>query len=48
MNIVLTKLTCKKCGYEWFPKVPVEPKVCPRCKSYKWHEVKKRGIKNNA
>jgi hypothetical protein len=26
---------CKRCGYLWTSRVK-EPKVCPRCISYKW------------
>lgn len=25
-------MTCKRCGYEWAPRVKV-PKACPRCKT---------------
>jgi len=27
---------------EWYPKKPVEPKVCPKCKSYAWKEPRKK------
>lgn len=30
---------CKKCGYEWTPKV-AQPKECPQCKARKWNETK--------
>jgi Zn finger protein HypA/HybF involved in hydrogenase expression len=29
-------LKCKKCGYQWFPRME-NPTVCPKCKSYKWN-----------
>lgn len=28
---------CTRCGYTWEPKRGVPPKVCPKCKSYKWN-----------
>lgn len=28
---------CTRCGYVWEPKKGVPPKVCPKCKSYKWN-----------
>jgi len=30
------QLKCKRCGYDWMPQQPQLPKVCPRCKNYKW------------
>ena len=30
---------CQRCQFRWNPKVK-EPKVCPKCKSYKWKEEK--------
>lgn len=33
---------CKKCGFVW-KSVVDKPKVCPRCKSYKYEEERKRG-----
>jgi predicted Zn-ribbon and HTH transcriptional regulator len=38
MNV--KELTCTKCSYKWFPIKGKAPKVCPRCKSYKWDDVK--------
>lgn len=35
-------LLCERCGYEWYPQRPQLPAVCPRCKSYKWQEPRKR------
>uniref|UniRef100_A0A6H2A626 Uncharacterized protein n=1 Tax=viral metagenome TaxID=1070528 RepID=A0A6H2A626_9ZZZZ len=31
--MVLKKIKCKKCGYEWIPKIQ-KPKSCPSCKQY--------------
>lgn len=33
---------CNKCGYQWTPKEDKPPKVCPRCKSYKWDKSNKK------
>ena len=35
MNLV--KFKCKKCGWEWTPRVE-KPKVCPNCQKRKWDE----------
>ena len=37
----MNELKCKHCGYEWAARVE-KPKVCPRCKNYKWLEGKKK------
>ncbi len=34
-------LKCLRCGHVWYPKPGTTPKVCPRCKSYKWNVQKK-------
>ena len=31
-----TVLQCVKCGHSWVPTKGKEPKVCPKCKTYKW------------
>ncbi len=33
--------TCKRCGLDWQPIVP-KPRVCPRCKSYRWETAAKK------
>jgi len=35
------KVKCKKCGYEWVPRVE-NPKECPNCKSRYWRGDRKR------
>lgn len=30
---------CVKCGHQWISGLDREPKVCPRCKSYKWKKI---------
>lgn len=40
MKIQLTQLECKRCGYIWIPRTINKPKVCPKCKHYKWNEEK--------
>jgi len=32
----LPRLHCYRCHYEWFPKTPKAPKVCPKCKDTRW------------
>ena len=41
-------LNCLRCGHEWIPNRPVEPKVCPKCNSPYWNKpkVKQSGPKN--
>lgn len=41
-KMVLTK--CKRCGYEWIPKVAVVI-LCASCRSPYWNVVKTRGVK---
>jgi len=31
---------CVRCGYKWH-SLTMEPKVCPRCKSYYWMQERK-------
>ena len=33
----LVKLTCRKCGNKWTPRVE-KPKECPKCTNRKWDE----------
>lgn len=35
------KFKCLRCGWEWNPIVP-KPSTCPKCKSYRWKEKRKR------
>ena len=32
---------CKRCGYNWQPRVEGRPKSCPECKSRQWDAPKK-------
>lgn len=41
MKVLLKKLQCKRCGWEWAPRKPVVY-LCPHCKSPKWHEEKEK------
>lgn len=34
----LSNLYCYVCHYEWFPRTPKTPKICPRCKNPNWAE----------
>ena len=38
LNILTLK--CLRCGHEWIPNRPIEPKVCPKCNSPYWNKVK--------
>jgi len=39
LTTTTTLLDCKRCGHDWEPMYPdALPRVCPRCKSYKWRE----------
>lgn len=35
----IKKLKCKRCGYEWIPRVE-KPKTCSACKSRYWNKKK--------
>lgn len=35
------RLTCKRCLYEWVPRVDGKPRTCPRCKSPRWDEERR-------
>ena len=39
------KKTCLHCGYQWESRLEPgnEPKACPRCKSPRWNEEKRKG-----
>lgn len=41
MKISITKLKCKRCNWEWYPKSEIMPKVCPHCKSPYWNIPRK-------
>jgi len=34
---------CLRCEHKWI-SIKGDPKVCPRCKSYKWNEPMKTNI----
>ena len=34
---------CLHCGYQWTPRIETEPKACPKCKSPRWNEEKRKG-----
>jgi Zn finger protein HypA/HybF involved in hydrogenase expression len=37
--IKIPELECKQCGHKLRPSVE-RPKACPRCKSYRWNELR--------
>ena len=40
----IKKLTCKRCGYTWWPKSPKKPITCanPKCRSPYWNKLRVR------
>lgn len=41
MEIELTALKCKRCGYEWMPRKQ-NVRQCPKCKTTYWNKERKR------
>lgn len=41
--LMLSLLTCLRCGHQWYPKAPRLPKTCPnpRCKSPYWNRERR-------
>jgi predicted Zn-ribbon and HTH transcriptional regulator len=42
MTKKIEKLKCLRCGYEWYPRTPGRPYVCPnpKCHSPRWDNPK--------
>jgi len=40
MKAKIKKMECKKCGHTWIPRI-ADVRICPKCKSYRFEEVKK-------
>ena len=39
---VKIKLTCKRCGNSWYPRLNIEDvRICPFCKSARWDTLRK-------
>ena len=32
----IKKLTCQRCGHEWWPRKQMPPGLCPQCRSALW------------
>ena len=43
MQVVVKK--CKRCGYEWIPRILGEPVRCARCKTPYWNTDYQRNVK---
>lgn len=45
----IEQLTCKRCGYKWWPHSPKLPDVCPnpKCKSRYWNRERTLKYKND-
>lgn len=41
---IIDGLKCKRCGYEWKPRIDTKPKSCPACKNRKWDEDRENNI----
>ena len=37
----IKQLKCVRCGYEWWPRYPFSPRLCPGCKGF-WDVPRKR------
>ncbi len=37
----MIKLLCLRCEKQWIPRIE-NPEMCPRCKSYKWNQLKEK------
>jgi NAD-dependent SIR2 family protein deacetylase len=49
LTTTTTELKCERCGWDWEPMNPdALPRVCPRCKSYKWMEARSAMPTNRA
>lgn len=46
-QLLLSLLTCTRCGYQWYPRTPNLPKVCPnpKCKSPYWNKVRRKEVR---
>jgi len=41
-NKTIEKTYCKRCGYEWYPRVTSKPVMCPACKTRYWDIERKK------
>ena len=46
MKINIKKLTCRRCGHQWYPRLP-EVKMCAKCKTKYWDKEKKKSLRRN-
>jgi len=38
------QLKCKRCGHEWYRRVPHKPLKCPNCQARDWEKPGRRTI----
>jgi predicted Zn-ribbon and HTH transcriptional regulator len=38
----LPVLKCSRCGHSWYPRRPVQPTICPKCKSPYWNKARRK------
>ena len=43
-TIKLKQWTCLRCKHSWYPRKPVRPRICPRCKSAYWDVPRKQSV----
>ena len=36
VEVVVPKLTCLRCGHQWYPRKPGRPTTCAGCRSPYW------------
>ena len=44
LKSVMDRFVCVRCGHCWWPRSDSLPLMCPRCKSYKWNEERKKEV----
>ena len=44
---MLNKLKCLRCFHSWYQRTPVDPVVCPKCKTPYWNKPKNKEVQQN-
>lgn len=47
--MVIEKVTCLRCGYEWYPHTEEKPRSCAnqKCRSIYWDKPRRNNKKSN-
>ena len=48
MREIIEKLTCLRCGNQWFPRSPKKPAHCPGCNSPYWDRPRRVEVQRKA